>query len=69
MNEMQEQKVVRQLFKLYNFKDDSDISLRFATPQAMSHFIRSCAKGLIDKNYPLEDYNDGTENNPQPVKR
>lgn len=64
MNETQEQQVVKQLFNKYNFKSDSPNSFRFQTSTDMSHFIRSCAKHLIDKNYPLEDYHDGTEDSP-----
>ena len=71
MNETQEQEVVKQLFKKYHFKTDSDISFRFSTPTDLAYFIRSCAKNLIDKDYPREDYYDGTEGNTGavPVKR
>lgn len=69
MNEMREQQVVKKLFKKYHFISDSDISLRFATPQDMSCFIRSCAKHLIDKDFPLEDYYEGIGGIKQPVKK
>ena len=62
MNEKQEQEVIKQLFKKYHFKSDSPNSFRFQTPDGMAYFIRSCAKHLIDRDYPLEDYyNDGEQ--------